>query len=167
MTSTDPSSANKRSKPMSATNMDLKPAPMSKITQSTELDDYTQSMRAYLASVETTHRTLDHHRGRPTTNRPSRDVRDKSPEFRWMDLASLRREYSNSSPASSAGVSKLKSSSVSLVGSKVNDHRNDVPRHLGKDHRYPVQLHPASNCSKPTSAPSITKHKSSGSAQKD
>ena len=51
-------------------------SPVTKATESGELDDYINSMRAYLNKSGTT-------------------ARDSSPEFRWKDLAANSQQYSN------------------------------------------------------------------------
>ncbi|EXJ80216.1 hypothetical protein A1O1_08358 [Capronia coronata CBS 617.96] len=78
-----------------------KPAPMSKMTQSAELDEYTASMRHFLAVMDRTSAndisagdrrdSLDGQMDSGGSS--SSSEREKSPEFQWMDLASLRRKH--------------------------------------------------------------------------
>lgn len=104
---TDPPSTSNRSKAHATSpHIVFKPTPMSRMTQSAELDEYTASMRNFLASVE----DRANHVGTDRDNRSgseseastsrgssgrsiSGSERSKSPEFRWMDLDSVRREH--------------------------------------------------------------------------
>jgi hypothetical protein len=95
--------------------------PMSRLPLSDEPQQYTQSMKTYLASVES----------RPNDRRPSDSEEsepDRSPEFRWMDLNALQRKYSHQS-MSTDGVRRVISSSSSSASSIVKPgHRNSGAR---------------------------------------
>jgi hypothetical protein len=93
--------------------MTVRPAPMSKISQSAELDEYTASMRNYLASVENGRRQSISDRtdsaSSSSNGNSSGSDREKSPEFQWMDLAAVRRTHGvveSTKVANSNGVSK-------------------------------------------------------------
>jgi hypothetical protein len=86
---------------------------MSKISQSAELDEYTASMRNYLASVENGRRQSISDRtdsaSSSSNGNSSGSDREKSPEFQWMDLAAVRRAHGvveSNKAANSNGVSK-------------------------------------------------------------
>ncbi|KIW47422.1 uncharacterized protein PV06_00119 [Exophiala oligosperma] len=102
--STEPSAISNRLKTQGIANgpnpkgMVTPPASMSKMSRSAELDEYTASMRNYLAGVE-------NGRGQSTRDRRAESIssnsnadssgseREKSPEFQWMDLAAVRRAH--------------------------------------------------------------------------
>jgi len=94
----DPSSTTNRRKGQGTT---VKPTPMSKMSQSAELAEYTASMRNFLASMEdapsqsrTPGRNGRNSSGESESSASgSGSERENSPEFRWMDLASVRREH--------------------------------------------------------------------------
>jgi len=106
---TEPPPAGKRRNPQRVANspdptkIPGEPTPMAKMTRTPELAEYTASMRNYLASVED---SRPHFQGRgrengnmrfdsdsPGSSSGSGTEREASPEFRWMDLASVRREH--------------------------------------------------------------------------
>lgn len=148
----------KRNKPIPSPNALLKPAPMSKMTQSAELDDYTASMRQYLANVENAARmsrkdsesSESSSRGCRTDSVSGSD-REKSPEFRWMDLASVRKEHGSTVSSHGGGhenrISKSTPKSISHLHHGVKDprqyHREYRPSSPGKpvlSKRHPVQV---------------------------
>ncbi|EXJ86409.1 hypothetical protein A1O3_03360 [Capronia epimyces CBS 606.96] len=108
---TEPSATRKRSKSQSnlerpaARGIIAKSIPMSKTSQSAELDEYTESMRHFLATLEQSNANQTHagrcrnrsgtqsHSSGSDSNSGSSSGREKSPEFQWMDLASLRRKH--------------------------------------------------------------------------
>ncbi|KIX10297.1 uncharacterized protein Z518_01379 [Rhinocladiella mackenziei CBS 650.93] len=120
---TDPASTSNRIKNQSLNGnvnppsaVAMKPTPMARITQSAELDEYTARMRSFLASVEESQLRRDQgvkgmslHRGE-SDDSGSGNEREKSPEFCWMDLASVRREHGGANlsgdDASGVGISE-------------------------------------------------------------
>ena len=95
-------SKHRSNKPMAGSKTTMTFKPMSRLPLSDELQQYTQSMKTYLASVES----------RPNDRRPSDSEEsepDRSPEFRWMDLNALQRKYSHQS-MSNDGVRRVISS---------------------------------------------------------
>jgi len=145
-TSTEPPATSNRRKTQGMTNgqnsgMAVRPAPMSKISQSAELDEYTASMRNYLASVENGRRQSISDRtdsaSSSSNGNSSGSDREKSPEFQWMDLAALRRAHGAvdvSKVGNSNGVSK------SVRMKQVN--RPHSPRiGISKDSRHYLHQH--------------------------
>lgn len=114
-------SNHRSNKPMAGSKTTTTFKPMSRLPLSDELQQYTQSMKTYLASVES----------RPNDRRPSDSEEsepDRSPEFRWMDLNALQRKYSHQS-MSTDGVRRVISSSSSSPSSIVKPgHRNSGAR---------------------------------------
>lgn len=148
-------SSNRNNRAMSNNIKPMTFKPMSNLPRSAELDEYTQSMKAYLANLGHQPPISGSDGGQQNNN--AADRRDQSPEFRWMDLAALRREYSNMS-MTTKGVSKIKSSSsLSSSGHKLS-HRNSNARHyLAHDHRHRfhhIEHRPASPSGKSVSSSS-------------
>ncbi|KIX93716.1 uncharacterized protein Z520_10622 [Fonsecaea multimorphosa CBS 102226] len=154
-TSTAPHPASKRNKsqtivqgpsPHPTSGAPLEPIPMSKLTHSTELDEYTASMRNYLANVDHPGHS-SRNSGSDTDSRRSSlrsesvdgSEREKSPEFRWMDLASVRRDHGSvnlSFPSVGKGTENRVSKST--VKSTSLHHHHQVgkdPRQHQRDHR--------------------------------
>lgn len=128
-----PTNNNRSNKTMAGGKTTMTFKPMSRLPLSAELEEYTQSMKTYLASVE----------NRPNDRRPSDSEDsepDRSPEFRWMDLNALQRKYSHQS-MSTDGVRRVNSSSSSSPSSIIKPgHRNSGARqHLAFDSRHQRQ----------------------------
>jgi len=76
-----------------------KPRPMSKLCQSDQLEEYTASMRNYLAivgdgrSASPKRARMSETESTDSSGSSSGSERERSPEFRWMDLASVRKEH--------------------------------------------------------------------------
>jgi hypothetical protein len=157
----------KRNKPTPTPTAPLSPVAMSRMSQSTELDEYTASMRSYLASIENgasakRKRAADHEPNRSTGRGESvgGGGREKSPEFRWMDLASLRKEHANMSHSLPAGSETRVSKSVAK---SVNHHH-----HAGKDARQHHRDHrPASPVGKAMSSKRHPVHAGAKSTEKN
>lgn len=132
-----PTSNNRSNKAPAGSKPTVTFKPMSRLPLSAELEEYTKSMKTYLASVE----------NRPGDRRPSDSEEsepDQSPEFRWMDLAALQRKYSNQS-VSADGAHRAKSSHSSSSPSSVvkPSHRNNgVRQHAAFDSRHQRQHQP-------------------------
>jgi hypothetical protein len=129
----------KRNKPTPKPSAPLTPAPMSRISQSAELDDYTASMRQYLATVEQTQsRRKDSESSRGGDRRSEivsgRD-REKSPEFRWMDLDNLRKEHGHTTGGIPNGIEALIAKNASKAGGHHHHHNGKDPRSPHRDHR--------------------------------
>jgi len=111
--------------------------PMSRLPLSAELEQYAQSMKSYLASVES----------RPNDRRPSDSEEsdpDRAPEFCWMDLAAVRRRYSHQSVSVDGTRRVVKSSSSSSGMISATPRNNGARQHLPLDNRpQPRQHHPA------------------------
>ncbi|EXJ63568.1 uncharacterized protein A1O5_11329 [Cladophialophora psammophila CBS 110553] len=152
--STAPHPASKRSKsqtivqgpsPHPTSSAPLEAIPMSKLTHSAELDEYTASMRSYLASVEhggqgnrNSGSDGDGRRNSVRSESVGGSERDKSPEFRWMDLASVRREHGNvnlSFPGVGAGTDNRISKSAVKSASHHHHQVGKDPRQHQRDHR--------------------------------
>ncbi|OAG38412.1 hypothetical protein AYO21_07395 [Fonsecaea monophora] len=159
-TSTAPHPASKRSKsqtivqgpsPHPTSSAPVETIPMSKLTHSAELDEYTASMRNYLASVDHAGQDDSRSSGSDTDSRRSSvrservdgGEREKSPEFRWMDLASLRREHGSvnlSLPSAGKGTeNRIAKSTVKSTSHHHHHHHHHQigkdPRQLQRDHR--------------------------------
>ncbi|KIW17370.1 hypothetical protein PV08_04564 [Exophiala spinifera] len=124
------------------------PASMSKISQSAELDEYTASMRNYLAGVENS-------RCQSTRDRRSESVssnsnvdssgsdREKSPEFQWMDLAAVRRAHGavdlNRLPNTNGLPKSLRTKQLNQPGSPSvglsKDSRHHLHQHRQRENR--------------------------------
>jgi len=157
----------KRNKPTPTPSAPLSPVSMSRTMPSTELDEYTASMRSYLASIEN---GSSGSRKRATEAEPSRNAgrsesiggsdREKSPEFRWMDLASLRKEHGTGHPSFPAGNENRISKSVAKSAS----HHN----HAGKESRQHHREHrPASPAGKAVSGKRHPAHPGAKSTEKN
>jgi len=157
----------KRNKPTPTPSAPLSPVSMSRTMPSTELNEYAASMRSYLASIEN---VSGGSRKRASDAEPGRNAgrsenirggdREKSPEFRWMDLASLRKEHGNGHPSFPAGNENRISKSVAKSAS----HHN----HAGKDSRQHHRDHrPASPAGKTVSGKRHPAHASAKSAEKN
>lgn len=133
----------KRNKPTPTPSAPLSPVAMSRMTQSADLNEYTASMRSYLASIEN---DAGGNRKRAKDSDSSRSAgrsesvpgsdREKSPEFRWMDLASVRKEHGNTTHILPGGsenrISKVVSKSA---GHSHYHHTGKDPRQHHRDHR--------------------------------
>lgn len=122
-----PTNNNRSNKTMAGSKPTMTFKPMSRLPLSAELEEYAQSMKSYLASVE----------NRPNDRRPSDSEEsepDRSPEFCWMDLAAVRRRYSHQS-MSVDGTRRVKSSSSSSGMINSSPRNNGARQHLPLDNR--------------------------------
>ena len=154
----------KRNKPTPMPIAPLSPIAMSRMMPSTDLDEYTASMRSYLASIENG-ASSNNSRKRAKDGEPRRNAersesvtssdRDKSPEFRWMDLASVRKEHGNGNPKLPGGNENRVAKSISKSAGHPH-HAGKDPRQHHRDHRpaspvgkaMPSKRHPAHACAK-------------------
>lgn len=141
--STEPPSTSNRCKSQgiaTRSNATFKPIPMSKMTQSAELSEYTASMKNFLASVEHEGRTenggnrSDSDSDSDTSGAGTGSEREKSPEFRWMDLAIVRREH-GSANLSYQGGGGSDNRVTKGTPSKPSSHHHHHHGNLGKDPR--------------------------------
>jgi len=142
--STDPSATSNRNKthPASPINMNMTFKSMSKISQSAELDEYTASMRTYLANVEHKLAGTGGGGGRSDSSDSGESgadsEREKSPEFRWMDLASVRREHGTVNLSFNGhGHGHGTGNGVSKTTKQTGHHTLSI----GKDHRHHHHQH--------------------------
>ena len=144
MSSLDLHLQSKRNKPIPSAYALLKPAPMSKMTQSAELDEYTASMRQYLTNVENAARMgrkdseSSRSSGRNESVSSSSDDREKSPEFRWMDLASVRKEHGSIIQNPAGGHENR----VSKSSPKPASHHHHAAKDLRQHHRESSAIEP-------------------------
>lgn len=119
-----------------------KPTPMSRMSHSTELDEYRASMRHFLSTVEqsggfnaSSVRDRDSSDAQVDSGSSSGSEREKSPEFQWMDLASLRRKhdsvsFENQPLGNGSGMAK------SAARSSSSRHHHLHHHCIGKDGRH-------------------------------
>ena len=141
--SIEPHPQSKRNKPSPTQIAPLSPVAMSRMSRSADLDEYTASMRSYLASIENGASSSNRKRANDNDG-PSRSTgrsesvtgsdREKSPEFRWMDLASLRKEHGNVNHNLSGGSeNRISKSNPKSVGH--HHHAGKDTRQHHRDHR--------------------------------
>jgi hypothetical protein len=163
--SIEPHAQSKRNKPAPIPSTPLSPVAMSRMTQSSELDEYTASMRSYLANLENGNSNSrksavdrDTNRSNGRSENIARSDRDKSPDFCWMDLASLRKEHgslSHSVPA--ANENRISKTTTKSVG----HHTGKDPRQHHREHR------PASPAGKVMSLKRLPPHGAAKSSEKN
>lgn len=139
--SIDPHPQSKRNQPKPTTMAPLSPVAMSRMAPSAELDEYTASMRDYLANVEN---RMNGSRKDSTDGNVKRvagriesvngNDREKSPEFRWMDLASVRKEHGNVAQGFPGAADNRISKSIPKSNAH-HHHAGKDPRQLHRDHR--------------------------------
>lgn len=139
--SIDPHPQSKRNQPKPTTTAPLSPVTMSRMAPSAELDEYTASMRRFLASVDNNVSGI--RKGSTDTNvkritgrseSMSGSDREKSPEFRWMDLASVRKEHGNMTQGFPGAADNRISKSIPKSTTHPH-HAGKDPRQLHRDHR--------------------------------